>query len=282
VGTSGTRRGPSCVAAVDVTWIWGERIVRVERWHAGCRELALGEARLVRDGRGRPALVHPRAREPVALQAGVPVDVVVEELTAPYRTHEREAVVARVELATDAALPRVATTMAPATRTSALAALALHVVVLIVCAIARPARSARDATTIASARSFVVAGAELPEPVSTAAPEVLRRRHDVEGTCRGLCARADSAAFGPTEPEDAIGLAEPAPSCAPARRVHEVAPGETLIGIARTYGFDDFHALYNESENPRLVRQRPDPNRIEVGDLVLLPAGSRARFCFDS
>lgn len=57
---------------------------------------------------------------------------------------------------------------------------------------------------------------------------------------------------------------------------HIVEAGETLSGIAESYGFDDYHCLYDAWVNPELVAKRPDPNRIFSGDeIVIPPVGAR-------
>ncbi len=53
--------------------------------------------------------------------------------------------------------------------------------------------------------------------------------------------------------------------------VHVVEPGETLTSIARDYGYGDYRRLYNARLNADLIVERPNPDRIYVGDLVVIP-----------
>jgi len=53
--------------------------------------------------------------------------------------------------------------------------------------------------------------------------------------------------------------------------VHVVKSGEWLSKIAEEYGFSDWKAIYNYSENADFRRLRPNPNVIEPGDRIVIP-----------
>ncbi|NMR27387.1 LysM peptidoglycan-binding domain-containing protein [Pseudoalteromonas sp. NEC-BIFX-2020_015] len=53
---------------------------------------------------------------------------------------------------------------------------------------------------------------------------------------------------------------------------HTVAQGETLLRIARQYGYKTSTALYNHSSNAEFRALRPDPNLIYPGDKITIPS----------
>ena len=52
---------------------------------------------------------------------------------------------------------------------------------------------------------------------------------------------------------------------------HTVAQGETLLRIARQYGYQTSKALYNHPSNAEFKALRPDPNLIYPGDKITIP-----------
>ncbi len=52
---------------------------------------------------------------------------------------------------------------------------------------------------------------------------------------------------------------------------HVVRPGECLSTIARQYGFQDYRTVYEHPDNAALKRQRPNPNILFPGDVVMIP-----------
>ncbi|MFY8326655.1 PGRP and LysM peptidoglycan-binding domain-containing protein [Pseudoalteromonas sp. ZZD1] len=52
---------------------------------------------------------------------------------------------------------------------------------------------------------------------------------------------------------------------------HTVAQGETLLRIARQYGYQTSKALYNHPSNAEFRALRPDPNLIYPGDKLTIP-----------
>ena len=54
-------------------------------------------------------------------------------------------------------------------------------------------------------------------------------------------------------------------------QIHEVVYGDTLTGIAKQYGFEDWRTIYNHSCNTAFRTKRPDPNKIYPGDKVVIP-----------
>jgi N-acetylmuramoyl-L-alanine amidase len=52
---------------------------------------------------------------------------------------------------------------------------------------------------------------------------------------------------------------------------HTVAQGETLLRIARQYGYQTSKALYNHPSNAEFKALRPDPNLIYSGDKITIP-----------
>lgn len=52
---------------------------------------------------------------------------------------------------------------------------------------------------------------------------------------------------------------------------HTVAQGETLLRIARQYGYKTSTALYNHPSNAEFKALRPDPNLIFPGDIITIP-----------
>lgn len=53
--------------------------------------------------------------------------------------------------------------------------------------------------------------------------------------------------------------------------VHVVQQGECLSSIARKYGFQDWHVLYDDAANAELKKRRPNPNALLPGDRVAIP-----------
>jgi LysM domain len=54
-------------------------------------------------------------------------------------------------------------------------------------------------------------------------------------------------------------------------RAHVVRQGQTLVSIAKAYGFTDWQLIYLASCNQNLRRLRPNPNLIKIGDTILIP-----------
>ena|SRR5882672_468103 len=52
---------------------------------------------------------------------------------------------------------------------------------------------------------------------------------------------------------------------------HTVQQGETLIGLARTYGIFDWRIIWNHAENAPLRRQRTNPQILGPGDRIFIP-----------
>jgi N-acetylmuramoyl-L-alanine amidase len=52
---------------------------------------------------------------------------------------------------------------------------------------------------------------------------------------------------------------------------HTVAQGETLLRIAKQYGYQTSKALYNHPSNAEFKALRPDPNLIYPGDKITIP-----------
>jgi hypothetical protein len=52
---------------------------------------------------------------------------------------------------------------------------------------------------------------------------------------------------------------------------HTVRRGECFTSIAVRYGFKDYHALYDHPDNAALVENRPNPNVLCPGDIVVVP-----------
>lgn len=52
---------------------------------------------------------------------------------------------------------------------------------------------------------------------------------------------------------------------------HIVAQGETLLRIAKQYGYQTSKALYNHPSNAEFKALRPDPNLIYPGDKITIP-----------
>lgn len=55
-------------------------------------------------------------------------------------------------------------------------------------------------------------------------------------------------------------------------KTHRVIQGESLSGIAKKYGFNDWRTIYKCQENTEFRRQRPNPNVIYPGDQVFIPS----------
>ncbi|MBF0235709.1 MAG: LysM peptidoglycan-binding domain-containing protein [Desulfamplus sp.] len=58
-------------------------------------------------------------------------------------------------------------------------------------------------------------------------------------------------------------------------RVHVVKKGESISAIAQQYGISDWKKLYNAASNQRLRILRPNPNIIQPGDKIFIPADSK-------
>lgn len=52
---------------------------------------------------------------------------------------------------------------------------------------------------------------------------------------------------------------------------HVVRQGECLSAIAKQYGFASYKTLYNHPDNAELRKQRPNPNVLYPGDVVVIP-----------
>ena len=52
---------------------------------------------------------------------------------------------------------------------------------------------------------------------------------------------------------------------------HIVKPKETIAGIAKSYGFGNWHDIYDHPANAKLREARPDPNLIHPGDKIFIP-----------
>ena len=52
---------------------------------------------------------------------------------------------------------------------------------------------------------------------------------------------------------------------------HIVSSGECLSSIAKDYGFDDWHTIYDFGENDAFRQLRPNPNLIFPGDEIKIP-----------
>ncbi|MDN3378500.1 MULTISPECIES: peptidoglycan-binding protein [unclassified Pseudoalteromonas] len=56
---------------------------------------------------------------------------------------------------------------------------------------------------------------------------------------------------------------------------HTVVQGDTLLRIARQYGFRTSAGLYNHPSNAEFKALRPDPNLIFPGDVIIIPPKSK-------
>ncbi len=54
-------------------------------------------------------------------------------------------------------------------------------------------------------------------------------------------------------------------------KLHKVAQGESLSGIAKKYGFADWKTIYNHGDNADFKKKRPNPNLIFPGDRINIP-----------
>ncbi len=52
---------------------------------------------------------------------------------------------------------------------------------------------------------------------------------------------------------------------------HTVRSGECMTTIAFRYGFKDYHAIYDHPDNAELKQNRPNPNVLAPGDVVVVP-----------
>ena len=53
---------------------------------------------------------------------------------------------------------------------------------------------------------------------------------------------------------------------------HTVRVGECMGSIAQRYGFHDYSVVYDHPDNAALKRARPNPNVLQPGDVVVIPA----------
>jgi hypothetical protein len=53
--------------------------------------------------------------------------------------------------------------------------------------------------------------------------------------------------------------------------VHTVKKGENLDKIARSYGIKSFVTIYKDPVNAKFRKTRPDPNKIQPGDKLIIP-----------
>jgi hypothetical protein len=58
-------------------------------------------------------------------------------------------------------------------------------------------------------------------------------------------------------------------------RTHTVRSGESLSSIAKSYNVSSWKLIYYAAANDNLRQRRPDPNRIGVGDVVVIPPNIR-------
>lgn len=54
-------------------------------------------------------------------------------------------------------------------------------------------------------------------------------------------------------------------------QTHEVSQGECLSGIAKKYGFGDWHKIYDHPDNSDFKNEHPNPNIIFPGDKICIP-----------
>src|SRR5262249_31765232 len=52
---------------------------------------------------------------------------------------------------------------------------------------------------------------------------------------------------------------------------HTIQQGECLSSIARSYGFDDWRVIYNDSANAKFKQDHPNPNLIYPGETLVIP-----------
>ncbi|HYZ87780.1 MAG TPA: peptidoglycan-binding protein [Myxococcales bacterium] len=58
---------------------------------------------------------------------------------------------------------------------------------------------------------------------------------------------------------------------------YTVQAGDCCSSVARQNGLADYHGLYDASENSQLRGQRPNPNQLNVGDLIRVPPRTTPR-----
>ena len=88
--------------------------------------------------------------------------------------------------------------------------------------------------------------------------------------------------FGSSLPEEAGGnlLTGAMGTCVAEPFVHIVERGETLTSIAQGLGLPDYRSLYDSALNRDFVSSHPDPNRIYVGDVIVIPGVIQVFFFF--
>ena len=52
---------------------------------------------------------------------------------------------------------------------------------------------------------------------------------------------------------------------------HILKSGESLVSVAKTYGFFDWHPIYDHDANASLRKQREHPNALCEGDPIFIP-----------
>lgn len=52
---------------------------------------------------------------------------------------------------------------------------------------------------------------------------------------------------------------------------YKVRDGDCMSSIAKAHGFDDWRTIYNHADNADLRGQRPNPNVLAPGDIVMIP-----------
>jgi hypothetical protein len=57
-------------------------------------------------------------------------------------------------------------------------------------------------------------------------------------------------------------------------RIHTVRRGESLSKIAAQYGIKSWRTIYDDPGNAAFRKKRPNPNRIEIGDEIVIPEAS--------
>ncbi|MEN1678586.1 MAG: LysM domain-containing protein [Planctomycetota bacterium] len=57
----------------------------------------------------------------------------------------------------------------------------------------------------------------------------------------------------------------------PTKQRHTVKKGDTLESIAKKYGHKQWKAIWNDPENKKVVRKRGEPQKIEPGDVLVIP-----------
>ncbi|MCA9057718.1 MAG: LysM peptidoglycan-binding domain-containing protein [Planctomycetaceae bacterium] len=65
-------------------------------------------------------------------------------------------------------------------------------------------------------------------------------------------------------------------------RTHTVVRGDTLSGIAKQFGFRYWQNIYFAQQNNSFREKRPNPNRIEIGDQVVIPTKDQVIIALES